>query len=204
MNATQTADRFEKLAPAWMPPTAGSSAASGFTPDAAQPSGVSDAAFGTVRIGWSQQAKAVENAHFGVARLVRDPADGVADHVVVLGAEGAVHRERGFLRRRGSDVHVDLNGRRYTLHHTSNWRAQLLRDDVPIGWLRRRRSGRFFPDFFKAGWSRTYEVTHWATPPDPSAAAIAHLLASQYEIGATGAVINTFALVSLPFRILSV
>jgi hypothetical protein len=202
MTPTQTPPRLEKLSPP--APTGGSGAVAAFTPDAAKPS-ARDAVYGTVSIGWALHSRAVANDRFGVARLVTHESDAVATEglVVVGDAQGPLQRGRGFLRRRASDVHLELGGRRFTLHHTSNWRAQLLRDGQAIGWLRRRRSGKFFWDGFRAGgWQRTYEVTRWTDPADPTAAAVAHLLAAQYEVGATGAVINTFAVLSLPFRLL--
>jgi hypothetical protein len=154
--------------------------------------GAADPVFGPVHHGWVQGLWTVRNPLLGTAQVT----DGA--RVVTCCGDGSLTSNTGFFRRKVSDHHVDLIGVRYTLHHTSWHRAQLHRDGVAIGWLRRVHTGRFF----HGGWTWTYEVTCWAEPADATAAAVGHLLASRFEVGAYGWVVNTFALLTLPLRLL--
>jgi hypothetical protein len=118
---------------------------------------------------------AVSGPGIGVAQLTG------GSRVVTPHGDGTLSKSGGRLRRRGQDRHVDLAGQRYTLRQTSLRRAQLRRDGVPICWLRTVRIGR--PRPFGRG-VRSYEVVLWVDPPDRTAGAIAHLLASRYGVGA--------------------
>jgi hypothetical protein len=163
-----------------------------FFPNQRRPEGVVDPVFGRVQYGTLNRMRAVSGAQIGVAQLT----DGA--RVVTRNGDGSISNSRGYFRRRCADRHVDLGGHRYTLHHTSLRRAQLLRDGTPICWLRGTRGGRFF----HGGTFRTYEVLRWADAKDPAAAAVAHLLASTYNVGAFGVVLNTLVLLTIPFRVL--
>jgi hypothetical protein len=163
-----------------------------FTPQQQVYSGAADPIFGSVQLGWIHGVWTVRNAIFGLAQVT----DGA--RVVTAFGDGFLTSNTGYFRRKVSDHHVDLDGVRYTLHHTSWHRAELQRDGVAIGWLRRVHAGRFF----HGGWTWTYEVVSWAEPGDATAAAVGHLLASRFEVGAYGWLVNTFALLTLPLRIL--
>ncbi|HEX4015168.1 MAG TPA: hypothetical protein VHX15_00385 [Frankiaceae bacterium] len=149
-----------------------------FVPDVRHPAGVDDPLFGVVRRGSVHGMWAVRGPGIGLAQLTG------GSRVVTSGGDGTLSRSGGRLRRRAQDRHVDLAGQRYTLHQTSPRRAQLRRDGVPICWLRsvriasRARFGRSLP---------SYRIVAWAEPADPTAAAIAHLLASRYGVGALAA-----------------
>jgi hypothetical protein len=164
-----------------------------FIPDPLLAQGAADPEFGAVQRGWRTGLKAITNPVLGFSQLT----DG--SRVITPWGDGSLAGNSGFFRRRAADRHVDLGGVRYTLHHTSLRRAELLRDGQAIGWLRRRHAGRFF----HGGWIKTYEVTGWAKPADATSAAVAHLLASQFEVGAWGAVANTLMILTLPFRVLN-
>ncbi len=144
-----------------------------FVPDARQPEGVLDPVFGLVQRGSVHGMWAVSGAGIGLAQLTG------GSRVVTAHGDGTLSGSTGRLRRRAQDRHVDLAGQRFTLHQTSPRRAQLRRNGVPICWLRAVRKGRF-----RLGSSRSYEILQWAAPPDRTAAAIAHLLASRYGVGA--------------------
>jgi hypothetical protein len=161
-----------------------------FRPNQQLPDGAADPNFGPVQQGWIHGVWTVMNSRFGIATVT----DGA--RVITPVGDGSLIRNAGLFRRKVNDHHVDLAGVRYTLHHTSARRAQLLRGGVPIGWLRRTHAGRFF----HGGWIRTYEVTRWAEPVDATAAAVGHLLASRFQVGAHGFVIN--ALLTVPVRLL--
>jgi hypothetical protein len=163
-----------------------------FFPNRRQPEGVVDPVFGRVQHGTMNRMRTVSGTQIGVAQLT----DGA--RVVTRHGDGSISKSRGYFRRRCADRHVDLGGHRYTLHHTSLRRAQLLRDGTPICWLRSARGGRFF----QGGTFRSYEVLSWADTKDPAAAAVAHLLASTYDVGAFGVVLNTLVLLTIPFRLL--
>jgi len=161
-----------------------------FTPDPRVPDGSADPVFGPVQQGWVHGMWAIRNPALGVAHLT----DG--SRVVTPQGDGILSGSRGFLRRRSSDRHVDLDGHRFTLHHTSPWNAQFRRDGQAIGALRRRRIG----SISRGGRITTYQVTWWAEPSDVTAAAVAHLLASKYRVGAPGIVANACAAVTQPRR----
>jgi hypothetical protein len=146
-----------------------------FVPDARQPAGVLDPVFGLVQLGSVHGLWAVRGPGIGLAQLTG------GSRVVTPNGDGTLSKSGGRLRRRGQDRHVDLAGQRYSLRQTSPRRAQLRRDGVPICWLRTvrgERPGRL------ARCIRSYEIVRWADPPDRTAAAIAHLLASRYGVGA--------------------
>ncbi len=146
-----------------------------FVPDARQPAGVLDPVFGVVLCGSLHGLWAVRGSGIGFAQLTG------GSRVVTPGGDGTLSRSGGRLRGRAQDRHVDLAGQRYTLHQTSPWRAQLRRDGVPVCWLRAVRvagPGRF------GRCTRSYAIGQWADPPDRTAGAIAHLLASRYGVGA--------------------
>jgi hypothetical protein len=163
-----------------------------FIPDPQLPDGAADPVFGPVQHGWIHGLWTIKNPALGTAQVT----DGA--RVVTARGDGFLTSNTGFFRRKVSDRHVDLGGIRYTFHHTSWRRAKLLRNGEPIGWLHRVHAGRYF----HGGWKWTYEVTRWAEPTDATAAAVGHLLASRFEVGAYGCVVNTFALLTLPFRVL--
>ena len=162
-----------------------------FVIDPRLPDGAPDPVFGPVQQGWLHGMWAVQNTVLGVAQLT----DGA--RVVTPTADGSVSGAPGFFRRRAGDHHVELGGHRYTLHHTSLRRAQLIRDGVAICWLHRTRAG----SFRHGGWTRTYEVEHWSDRADRTAACVAHLLASRYEVGAPGPALNVLVLLKRPFRV---
>ena len=164
-----------------------------FVIDPRLPEGAPDPVFGHVHQGWLHGMWAVQNPVLGVAQLT----DGA--RVVTPTVDGSVWDAPGFFRRRASNRHVDVGGHRYTLHHTSLRKAQLKRDGVAICWLQRVRTGRFW----HGGWIRTYEVEHWSNRADRTGAAVAHLLASRYSVGAPGAFLNALAVLTLPFRLFS-
>jgi hypothetical protein len=163
-----------------------------FIPDPQLPDGAADPVFGPVQHGWIHGLWTIRNPALGTAQVT----DGA--RVVTARGDGFLTSNTGFFRRKVSDRRVDLGGVRYTFHHTSWRRARLLRNGVPIGWLRRVHTGRYF----HGGWTWTYEVTRWAEPADATAAAVGHLLASRFEVGAYGWVVNTFTLLTLPPRLL--
>ncbi len=144
-----------------------------FVPDARQPEGVVDPVFGPVYRGSVHGMWAVSGPAIGVAQLTGGA------RVVTSDGDGTLSRSGGRLRGRAQDRHVDLAGQRFTLHQTSPRRAQLRRDGVPICWLRAVRKGRF-----GRGCARSYTIDGWVDPPSRTAAAIAHLLASRYGVGA--------------------
>src|SRR3978361_632400 len=102
------------------------------------PYGSDDPVYGRVQQGSVHGMWAVQNPVLGIAQLT----DGA--RIVTPTADGSVWESAGFFRRRTRDRHVDLDGRRYTLHHTSLRRAELLRGGVPVCWLHRTRAGRFW------------------------------------------------------------
>jgi hypothetical protein len=163
-----------------------------FIPDPRLLGAAGDPSFGPVLRGSLRGMATISNPTLGFTQLT----DG--SRVITPWGNGYVSSNSGFFRRRCHDRHVDLGGVRYTLHHTSLRRAELLRDGAVIGRLRRRRAGRFF----HGGWIATYDVTQWAAPADATAAAVAHLLASNFEVGAWGCLATSLMLVTLPFRIL--
>ena len=146
-----------------------------FVPDARQPEGVLDPVFGLVQRGSVHGLWAVSGPGIGLAQLTG------GSRVVTPDGDGTLSGSGGRVRRRGPDRHVDLAGQRFTLHQTSPRRGQLRRDGVPICWLRTVRLAR--PRRFGRS-GRSYEILQWADPPDRTAAAIAHLLASRYGVGA--------------------
>jgi hypothetical protein len=143
-----------------------------FVPDARQPAGVLDPVFGLVQRGSVHGMWAVSGPGVGLAQLTG------GSRVVTPSGDGTLSKSGGRLRRRGQDRHVDLAGQRFTLHQTSPRRAQLRRDGVAICWLRTVRFGHLKRS------TRSYEILQWADPPDRTAAAVAHLLASRYGVGA--------------------
>jgi hypothetical protein len=147
-----------------------------FVPDARQPEGVLDPVFGLVYRGSVHGMWAVSGPAIGLAQLTGGA------RVVTSEGDGTLSQSGGRLRGRAQDRHVDLAGQRFTLHQTSPRRAQLRRDGVPICWLRAVRTARI--GRFGRGSSRSYTIDGWVDPPSSTAAAIAHLLASRYGVGA--------------------
>lgn len=164
-----------------------------FVPDEREPEGILDPVFGRVQYGTMNLMRAVCGPQIGVAQLT----DGA--RVVTPDGDGSISTTPGYFRRRSADRHVRLGGRHYTLHHTSVRKAQLLRDGVAVCWLRSARGGRFF----HGGTFRTYQVLRWADAPDREPAAVAHLLASSFQVGAFGVVLNAYLILTLPFRLLA-
>ncbi len=146
-----------------------------FVPDARQPGGVLDPVFGLVQRGSVHGMWAVSGPGIGLAQLTG------GSRVVTRGGDGTLSRSGGRIRLRAQDRHVDLAGQRFTLHQTSPRRAQLRRDGVPICWLRSVRVGS--PGRIRRC-ARSYEIVQWTERPDRTAAAIAHLLATRYGVGA--------------------
>jgi hypothetical protein len=150
--------------------------ADGFVPDARQPEGVLDPVFGLVYRGSLHGLWAVTGPGIGLAQLTGGA------RVVTSEGDGTFSQSGGRLRGRAQERHVDLAGQRFTLHQTSPRRAQLRRDGVPVCWLRVVRAGGF--GLFGQAKARSYAVEAWADEPSRTAAAIAHLLASRYGVGA--------------------
>lgn len=147
-----------------------------FVHDSRQPDGVLDPAFGQVHRGFVHGLWAVNGPGIGLAQLTG------GTRVLTAHGDGTLSYSGGRLRGRAQDRHVDLAGQRFTLHQTSPRRGQLRRDGVPVCWLRAVGKGRF--GAFSKVSQRSYEILHWADPLDRTAAAIAHLLASRYGVGA--------------------
>ncbi len=147
-----------------------------FVHDPRQPEGVCDPAFGPVHRGFVHGLWAVFGPGIGLAQLTGGA------RVLTARGDGTLSHSGGRLRGRAQDRHVDLAGQRYTLHQTSPRRGQLRRDGVPVCWLRAVGKGRL--GAFGKGHQRSYEILGWADPPDATAAAIVHLLASRYGVGA--------------------
>ena len=144
-----------------------------FVPDARQPEGIDDPVFGQVQWGSVHGMWAVNGSGIGLAQLTGGA------RVVTPYGDGTLSESGGRWRGRARERHVDLAGQRFTLRQTSPRTAQLRRDGVPVCWLRAVCKGRI-----GRARARSYTIVEWADPPDPKAAAITHLLASRYGVGA--------------------